>query len=129
MDFRLHTAMRDFLVSMGLKDDYDLITYAGAIKGLAAHDQAAVDFFTTHIEASQKLHQTSELYLINHTDCGAYGGSKAFNSIEEEREQHRKDLATARTFLTELYPDLTVHTVLARMKIEGESSEIDFQVV
>jgi len=126
MDFRFHTAIRDFLVSLGLKDQYDLVSLAGATKGLVEQDSASTELILKQMEISQHLHNIQEVYLIHHLDCGAYGGRAAFKNDQEERDKQLTDLEAAKKIISEKFTDLDVKKVLARI---DEQSNIDFEVI
>ena len=130
MDFRFHTDIRDFLVSMGLKDRYDLVSLAGVTKGLVENDSASTELILKQIEISQRLHNIQEVYIIHHMDCGAYGGHKAFANLEEERNKQLADMEEAEKIISEKFPKLEINKVLARIKEEeGQEPEIDFKVI
>ncbi|MFC1663312.1 hypothetical protein ACFL04_04100, partial [Patescibacteria group bacterium] len=50
-----------------------------------------------------------------HLDCGAYGGSQAFASADDERQQHFDDLNKAKNLVSKTVPELTVVTMLANI--------------
>lgn len=68
------------------------------------------------IETSLKLHSIKQLYLIDHVDCGAYGGSKNFAGEDEERQFHIKHLDKAAEILAKKYPNLEIKKVFADWK-------------
>jgi len=129
MDFRFHTAMRDFLLSIGLKDQYDVVSLAGSAKGLAGNDPVETEFLFKQIALSTKLHAIKEIYLIHHMDCGAYGGHGAFATLAEERAKQTADLEQARQIITNKFPGLAVNKVLARIEVRDGQNHIDFAVV
>lgn len=59
MDFRFHSAIRDFLVSLGIKDQYDLVSLAGATKGLVENDPDSTAIILKQIEIFQFSGQKS----------------------------------------------------------------------
>jgi hypothetical protein len=65
-----------------------------------------------NIEISIKLHNSQKLILLNHIDCGAYGGSKIFKSHEEEITFHKKELKQAKIIAQEKFPLLGIKTFL-----------------
>ena len=127
MDFRFHTAIREFLISLGLKDTYDLVSLAGVTKGLVEDDPSSTELILKQVDGSLKLHNISELYLIHHMDCGGYGGHSAFNSIEEEKERQLTDLEAARTIISRKFPDLEIKKILARIEEADGKYNIDFE--
>lgn len=117
MDFRFLTGIRDFLLERGLKDSYDLVALAGAAKNLveplAFEDK---ELMLRQMEISQRLHGVQEVLLVNHLDCGAYGGTSAFTTREDEHERHVTDLRLARETVADQFPNLTVFTFLASVQ-------------
>lgn len=120
MDFRFMKGIRAFLDQNGLTGDADLVSVAGAVKGVA--DPAApseTDFLLKQIGLSHDLHGIKHLILMNHLDCGAYGGSKAFASADEERSKHVADLQRSRDILKQKYPELEIKLVIAKLDEAG----------
>jgi len=113
MDFRTVSALRDHLVGLGLKDKYDLVSVAGAAKNLVdPANPADPEFLIRQIAIALSLHRVTEVILINHMDCGAYG-SVSFASKEDERARHEGDLKKAKEIIQKQFPGLQVRTVLA----------------
>jgi len=56
---------------------------------------------------------------MHHTDCGAYGGHKAFANLEEEKAKYLADMEKAREVIKSVVPDLEVKFVLADIKDDG----------
>lgn len=129
MDFRFHSAIRDFLVSLGLKDQYDLVSLAGATRGLIENDRASSEVILKQIDISQRLHGVSEIYLIHHLDCGAYGGHSAFASLSAEHDKHEADLKVSEEIIKGKFPSLSVKKVLARIEERGGQNLIDFEAL
>jgi carbonic anhydrase len=129
MDFRFHTAIQDFLVSLGLKDTYDLVSLAGVSKCLADQDSTTMPVLLKQVELSQKLHKISEVYLIHHMDCGAYGGHKAFPNEQVEHDRQCQDMETSQSVLTRAFPELQIKKVLARITEKDGENQIDFKVI
>lgn len=124
MDFRFKDAALEFLKhDLGLVD-LDLVVLAGAAKNLAA-PQDSSDFKVTlkQFELSSKLHQIKKIVLIDHQDCGAYGGSAVFETSKGEREAHIINLRKAGEILRQRFPDKEI--VLFYAKIIGK--EIKFE--
>ncbi len=122
MDFRFHTAIRDFLIAHKLTDQYDVVSLAGASKSLVEGDVHGAPVLLKQLELSKKLHDIQEVYLIHHTDCGAYGGKAAFASDHAEREKHDADTLAAAAMIRKQEPSLVVHRFLARLAEDGEIS-------
>ena len=123
-DFRLHQRsdgrnyIADFIKALGC--DADLITRAGAVQDLFR--PAGTNFDKSvfrDLDVSIKLHQAKEIYLVNHTDCGAYSKFD-FSGPEQEKEQHRKDLRAARELIMGEYPHITVKMFLLELEAGTE---------
>ena len=117
MDFRLEPAIADYLQTNGLAGDTDIISVAGAAKDV--NDGSFGGIVASQIALSSKLHNISTILLMNHTDCGGYGGRSAFDNKEQEHAAHVRELASAAATLKAQYPDVTVKQVLANIDDEG----------
>lgn len=119
MDFRFVTTLREHLLSLGLKDQYDLVCVAGSAKNMVdPFDAKDPEFVMRQIEIARKLHSIQEVVVINHLDCGAYG--KIFSTMEEERHRHEADLVKAKAMINQKFPELKVRMVLAGIHPTGE---------
>ena len=99
----------------------DEVALAGAIKALAYDPESGESqTLLKQIELSSKLHSIDTLILMNHTDCGGYGGRSAFDSPEAEREKHTADMHKVSDLLKEKFPNLDIKTVLADIQESGE---------
>lgn len=115
MDFRFHEQTLALLKKQGL-ESFDLKTDAGGVKYLVSADKPAVkDWILENISIAKRLHHIKSVFLINHYDCGAYGGNAAFESQDAQLDYHREQLTAARTILSNEFPDLEVKTMFARL--------------
>ena len=122
MDFPIIHAVVHFLKDQGYRERYDDISVAGAAKTLAdPYDPIDTEFVYRQIQFARKLHGVQDILLINHTACSAYGGHRDFQSIEEERARHTKDLRRAQEMIRHHFGDeqLVVQLVLAEPKEDG----------
>lgn len=110
IDFRLESAIQAFINSKKLTDDCDIISIAGAVKNLVDDKDG---FLATQLDISKRLHNTIKIILMNHLDCGAYGGHSAFENIKKEREFHIEQMNKAQAIIKEKFPDICVETALA----------------
>jgi len=122
MDFRLPEELIKFMRERGLLGDCDLPGLAGAAKTIAdptapEHQATAMD----QIDLAVRLHGVRTVILMNHTDCGAYGGKEAFTTGEQERKRHTVDLKKARGIILRRFPGVEVQTFLA---VVGEAHAI-----
>lgn len=111
-----------YLKERGLVGACDEVSVAGAIKSIVddPNGPAAQTLFK-QIELSKTLHHIDTVILMNHTDCGAYGGRATFTSLTEEREKHTQDMLAVRGLITSRFPELTVETVLADIGVHFSS--------
>lgn len=111
IDFRFRDQLSDYIKSQhGEEIDFDETLLAGASKNLV--DEQTRDIVLDQIRISHDLHQAKLVYLANHIDCGAYGGSKAFLSKDEEIAKLTDDLQTSKQLVLEKYPDVEVKMIL-----------------
>lgn len=131
MDFRLHQRAdgrnytADFIKNLGV--DCDLITRGGSIQDLVRPEGDFNKALLRDSKVAAKLHEVETVYLVNHEDCGAYGGME-FSSREEEISQHEKDLQEAKKIIQSEYPDIKVELYFGDLK-EGTSDEYSFRKV
>lgn len=115
-----------FAKALGLLDRYEDVGVAGAVKNLVdPYDPKDPEFILRQIEIAKKLHRISQVVLINHLDCDAYGQG-TFATPAEERERHLRDLRAAKGLVEKRFDGLDVLTVLARLNADRK---IDFEKV
>jgi len=103
----------------------DILSEAGVSKCLVDDPNGIDSKSLLHqIGLAKKLHSIQNLYLLNHTDCGAYGGHDAFANAQAEFLKHSEDMHKAKFFLEKKYPGLSVKLLLAKMK-----SDTDIEIV
>lgn len=124
MDFRFHHAIVNFAKEQDLEGQYDLYSIAGTQKTFL--DEATHATAIKQVELSQKLHGMTDVYLIAHWDCGAYGGNKSFDSDEEQRNQYLDDLEKAKQIIEEHFEEIKVHKYLANL---DEQENISFEKI
>lgn len=127
MDFRLGKAVKEYLEKNNLLDNADIVSVAGAAKNLVSPQTPAdAEFILRQIEISKRLHRISTVILVNHTDCGAYGGRGAFADETEEYTKHIEDLKKARESITDKFSGLEILLVIAKI---ASSGQITFQTI
>jgi carbonic anhydrase len=99
-DNRFTPALNEFIKNKNYQH-YDLVEVAGGAKSLASPEKEfEEEYILKQIEISLKLHHAQRIILMNHSDCGAYGGLKNFENNEaKEKEEHAKELSMAKEFL------------------------------
>lgn len=103
MDFRIQPEIRKFLIDKGLLGRCDIVSYAGAAKNIAG---AEPNGLLSQVVLAHKLHSIKEVWLINHTDCSAYGGRKNFSSAHDEEQVHLEDLRKAAGNVRSAFPEI-----------------------
>lgn len=106
MDFRLVKTLQDWAKKQGLEGDFDLVSLGGSAMNIV--DVVRRDFMFKQLEISVGLHHAKRVILINHQDCGAYGGSEAFESAEAEKAKHEEDLKRSKELVLTKFPDVKV---------------------
>lgn len=97
--------------------DCDIVGIAGAAKCFdGGSDQETL---MKQIKISSDLHKISKVILMNHTDCGAYGGRDAFTDRDEEDAAHKKALGHAKGVLASEFPHLEVKEYIAQIESDG----------
>jgi len=89
---------------------FDFRTEVGSSKAINDSSEDREIFFKL-IETSKKLHDISELWIIDHVDCGAYGGSKEFENKDVEKQFHIGKMHEASKIIKEKYPWLIVKNI------------------
>jgi hypothetical protein len=99
-DARFELVTRKFLKKRGIWWA-DPLKIAGGAKVFASPaDESERTFALAQVRTSMRLHATSRVILMVHSDCGAYGGLQAFNGNEErEAANHESELRAAAEFL------------------------------
>lgn len=97
IDFRFRKSLAEFLEEK-FGDSYDLVSVAGGVKSLVS-TIGDNNFILEQIRISNKLHKPELFVLIQHEDCGAYGGSAAFGDFSTEQEAQNQELEKAEAFL------------------------------
>ncbi|MCX6808901.1 MAG: hypothetical protein NTW50_04560 [Candidatus Berkelbacteria bacterium] len=93
-------------------DVFDYRTEVGCSKAIIDSGIDRERFFSA-VDVAKRLHSIKEIWLVDHIDCGAYGGSKEQTSAESEREFHRNKLIEAQKIVSLKYPELNVKMIYA----------------
>ena len=125
-DFRFWGKNTEF-VKLGLGiPDFDLVALPGAVKTVN-QTTAKGDMALKALDISVRLHQAKTIVLINHCDCGAYGGSKNFAGLDAEKQFHEQELRQAKVKLQTLFPEKKIMIYYANL--DNEQKIIDYQLV
>lgn len=110
MDYRFEKIYNHHIETLG---GSDRIAFAGASKSIVDEDTRATAL--KQIKLAYELHEIEEVYILDHEDCGGYGGKEAVSSNEEEMEIHRKTALKAKEIIDELGLGLRVTIKMAML--------------
>lgn len=123
IDFRFWQAIVDYVhQDLGIKD-FDFPSLPGAAKAIndaSENDNLAISCINIPVE----LHEAKKIILVNHADCGAYGGAKQHESLEAEEAFHAQQLRQAKTKILAAQP--AVEVILLFAKLVEDGSKIAF---
>jgi len=133
MDFRLHgDNMGDFLKKEGVYGEADMICVAGGVLPLVAPDhEKNREFILKLLGISKNLHHIENIYLINHTDCGAY---KSFGEMDSKTETdlHKSHLGEAEEVVKEQITkgtQIEITKVLAEISYPDDKLHVNFRKI
>lgn len=91
--------------------DADLLSWPGAIKCLNSDEPIKKKALEALGFAVEK-HGVTDIHIINHLDCGGYGGSKEHANATAEERFHREELLRAEKEIKSCLPGVLVHKYL-----------------
>lgn len=109
-DNRFQLGLTKYLKRLGVVNS-DPIKIAGGAKSLASPEhESDREFVLEQIRKSIRLHGTTRVVLMLHSDCGAYGGlAEGFGGdAAAEARHHEAELQRAAKFLQAAIPGLEV---------------------
>lgn len=115
MDWRLHGpgGFGSSFASLYDATGVSVLATAGAAKELA-HDGPRYDMIMSQLElVAGKI---DRLVLVSHTDCGKYGGARAFANPEAEILALTADLEAAKARIAAALPKLKIKTAIAKTR-------------
>lgn len=124
IDFRFWKETMKFVEEeLGIKT-YDFPKLPGAAKSI--NDcLSEVDVALKCIGIPCDLHNVSKIVIVNHQDCGAYGGSKQFKGdADAEQKFHEGELRKAKEKISTQFPGKVI--ILAYAKLVDGGENIDF---
>ena len=122
-DFRFREADQKFVEEhLGVKR-FDLYVWPGSAKQIISDTVFRKTFIEKIVSVSIERHGIEKLLLLWHWDCGAYGGSPAFDSPEEEEERYCRDMSSAREILQSTPEFQKIDIILAYSKLGPQDLE------
>lgn len=103
-DHRCRKALHRFIDTTVHEADH--CAFAGAAKSIL--DPTSQPLILGQIDIAARLHHIKTIHVVNHMDCGAYGGSGQHHGPAAEREFHRQQLAKAADIIQRQFPTLRV---------------------
>lgn len=118
IDFRFRLIQQPLLNKL---KECDRVAMAGSSKAVVDLDtrEAAIK----QLKLSHQLHGMSTIYIVDHEDCGAFGGKDAFELDEQEIAYHLDTAAQAKIIIEKELPGLEVKAKFA--KLNGEIIDLD----
>ena len=119
-DNRFDLGFRKFLKRIGVMN-FDPIKVAGGAKSLASPEhESDRQFLLDQICKSIKLHGTSRVILMLHSDCGAYGGLAGFRAMCKPKPPIiRPSCGAPPTTFAKPFPALRCKATLSTSKASG----------
>jgi hypothetical protein len=118
IDFRFRKPLNDFLENELNLHSVDIKTDGGGIKKVVEEGPIR-EWIFANFQIAFDLHGVERIILINHQDCGAYGGSKAFKDLNEELENHEIQLRHAVSVVRAKFPEKQIEAYMALINGEG----------
>lgn len=123
IDFRFWRQTLEYIENeLGIKS-FDFPSLPGAAKAInecISDDDIAMKC----VSVPRDLHHAKKLVIVNHQDCGAYGGSQVFNGDKVAEENfHEQELKKAKEKIAAKYPDLQIILLYAKLADNGDNIE------
>lgn len=126
IDFRFWKETMQFVEqNLGI-ESYDFPKLPGSAKAINESQDGDVSMMCLGVPCD--LHGVDKIVIVNHSDCGAYGGSGKFEGdVLAEQQFHETELRKAREIVLEKYPEKEV--VLAYARLSANQEEVEFVLV
>jgi hypothetical protein len=107
MDFRFHAELPRLLAEHFGVECFEYDSPGGGCGGSKSFIDPDCRKIVLHaLDLAVSLHSVKRLVIVDHMDCGAYGGSERFGDLEVERQFHVERLQEAREIVREHHPQL-----------------------
>lgn len=122
-------ALADYLRGkrVGIKT-WDLLTTPGGARDLVAPGAGTRKDALLHaVKLAHDAHGVTNIFLVNHSACAAYGSTEHFGDATKEYRTHADDLRAAREVLRQFLPNLDVRLFFATVeeRVDGPFVTID----
>ena len=125
IDFRFWKEAVKFVENELEIKSFDFPSLPGSAK--AINESSGEDLAMSCISVPCDLHHAKKIVIVNHQDCGAYGGSAKFGNVEEEQKFHESELKKAQEKIAEKYPEKEYILVFA--KLADDKDNIGFLTI
>lgn len=123
IDFRFWRETIEFIEEKFKIKDFDFPSLPGSAKAINESNGDDVSFKC--ISVPVELHHTQKIIIVNHEDCGAYGGSEKFNgNSAEEQAFHERELHKAKEKILAKYPDKEV--IILYVRLDDAKANMEF---
>ena len=113
MDLRFQQVIHEWLEENKLYGKHDRVAMEGCVKDR--------ETLMSQVRTSVEFHDTREIYLFNHEDCGAYK-NREFANKALEKEAHENDLKNTKAALKAEFPQLKINTYF--ISLNGKIDEV-----
>lgn len=121
IDYRFRAQIAAWIKD-NLTDQSDLIAVAGAAKALI--DATSQKYILNLIQIAVQLHGVTTVHILNHIDCGAYGGSKVHADRQQEQLFHAQQGELAHNVIAQRFPQLTVKSYIVDFERVQASEQV-----
>lgn len=127
IDFRFWRETLEFIEKELKLTSFDFPSLPGSAKAINECVKDG-DLAMSCISVPCDLHHAKKVVIVNHEDCGAYGGSKKFEGDKDaEQAFHEMELKKAKDAILKKYPEKEIITIYARLTDEKDA--IEFVVI
>lgn len=123
IDFRFWKETAEFVEKELNIKSFDFPSLPGGAKAINDCMDFDKDLAIQCVNVPCYLHHAKKIIIINHQDCGAYGGSSKFQNDEEEQKFHEEELKKAKNNLIQKYPDKEYILIYAKLADNKENIE------
>src|SRR5215469_15826810 len=110
-DHRINLAIRKFLQRNAIAQPVMIVVAGGATTLASPPNDSQRDFILEQIRLSIDLHACCRVILMNHSDCGTYGGLRKFKGdCHAESAYHKIELQRAAEIVRSQFPGVHVET-------------------
>ena len=124
MDFRMWEDNVEFLKKGFGIDSFDFVNLPGA--GKAINESEEEDIVNFSLKVAFEKHNAQGIVVINHNDCGAYGGSGKFNNPIEEKDFHKEELLKCHQIIKKRFPDKKIVLIYAEVLNDNTVQYLQF---